>query len=96
MTINEMSLFDVEDLEEMPKVRDMTVGPVSNGDMREFARRYHYTGLPGSSAWRWGPGMATTATTGWVTPGSGQAANQSDQTFPCATLSAQRGHHERT
>ena len=52
MTINEMSLFDVEDLEEMPKVRDMTVGPVSNGDMREFARRYHYTGLPGSSAIR--------------------------------------------
>jgi hypothetical protein len=49
-----MSLFDVENVEHMPKVRDMTVGPVSNADVREFSRRYHYTGLPGSASWRWG------------------------------------------
>jgi len=35
-------------------VRDMTVGPASSADVREFCRRYHYTGLPGSPAWRWG------------------------------------------
>jgi hypothetical protein len=49
-----MSLFDVENVEEMPKVRDMTVGPVTNGDVTEFSHRYHYTGLPGSACWRWG------------------------------------------
>jgi hypothetical protein len=50
----EVSLFDVENLEEMPKVRDMTVGPVSVSDVAEFARRYHYTGIEGSALWRWG------------------------------------------
>lgn len=49
-----MSLFDVENVETMPKVRDMTVGPVSNADVREFSRRYHYTGLPGTVFARWG------------------------------------------
>jgi len=29
MTANEISLFDVENVETMPKVRDMTVGPAS-------------------------------------------------------------------
>jgi hypothetical protein len=48
-----VSLFDVEDVEQMPKVRDMTVGPVSTSDVREFVRRYHYIGSD-SSAWRWG------------------------------------------
>ncbi len=54
VTANEMSLFDVEDVEEMPKVRDMIVAPVSNSDVTEFSRRYHYTGLPGNALWRWG------------------------------------------
>ena len=54
MTANEISLFDVENVETMPKVRDMTVGPASMRDVREFARRYHYTGMEGSAAWRWG------------------------------------------
>jgi hypothetical protein len=49
-----MSLFDVENLEEMPKVRDMTVGPVSTSDVQEFARRYHYTETGGNMTWRWG------------------------------------------
>ena len=54
MTVNEMSLFDVEDVTEMPKVRDMIVAPVSPSDVQEFARRYHYTATGGSAVWRWG------------------------------------------
>ena len=38
-----LALWDVENAETMPAVRDMTVGPVSAADVREFARRYHYT-----------------------------------------------------
>jgi hypothetical protein len=49
-----MSLFDVENVEEMPKVRDMIVAPVSNSDVTEFGNRYHYTGTGGSALWRWG------------------------------------------
>lgn len=49
-----VSLFDVEDVHQMPKVRDMTVGPVSPADVREFTRRYHYTATSGSAVWRWG------------------------------------------
>ena len=49
-----MSLFDVEDVDEMPKVRDMIVAPVSNADVTEFARRYHYTGSVGVAFWTWG------------------------------------------
>jgi hypothetical protein len=49
-----MSLFDVEHVDEMPKVRDMTVSTVSTRDVREFARRYHYTGTAGNDMWRWG------------------------------------------
>jgi hypothetical protein len=54
MKIEQVSLFDVEDVETMPKVRDMTVGPVSMADLREFAKRYHYTGGHGVANWRWG------------------------------------------
>ena len=54
MSAHEMSLFDVEDVEVQPKVRDMTVGCVSSSDVREFAKRYHYTGSADSIAWRWG------------------------------------------
>lgn len=54
MTIHNVSLFDVENVETMPRVRDMTAGPVSAADVREFARRYHYTGSDGSALWRWG------------------------------------------
>jgi hypothetical protein len=49
-----MSLFDVEDVEQMPKVRDMVVGPVTPDDVQQFARRYHYTGTGGNMVWRWG------------------------------------------
>ena len=50
----DVSLFDVEDVEDMPKVRDMTVGPVSTQDVQEFARRYHYSATGGNASWRWG------------------------------------------
>lgn len=50
----EMSLFDVENVDTMPKVRDMTVAPVSNADVKEFGSRYHYTGSGGAALWRWG------------------------------------------
>jgi Enterobacteriaceae phage adenine modification enzyme len=48
------SLWDVEDVQVMPAVRDMTVGPVAARDVLEFTRRYHYTAMPGNMAWRWG------------------------------------------
>lgn len=54
MNAAEMSLFDVENVETMPKVRDMTVAPVATSDVNEFAKRYHYTGSGGASLWRWG------------------------------------------
>src|SRR5271165_6799175 len=49
-----MSLWDVEDQDSMPAVRDMTVGPVAPSDVQEFARRYHYTGVGNNACWRWG------------------------------------------
>src|SRR5271165_952801 len=49
-----MSLWDVEDQDCMPAVRDMTVGPVAPSDVQEFARRYHYTGVGNNLNWRWG------------------------------------------
>ena len=54
MTFERMSLFDVENETVMPKVRDMTIGTVSTADVREFARRYHYTGSADSIGLRWG------------------------------------------
>jgi hypothetical protein len=48
------SLWDVEDVETMPAVRDMTVGPVTAADVREFAQRYHYSGSANNAMWRWG------------------------------------------
>lgn len=48
------SLWDVEDAETMPAVRDMQVGPVAPSDVQEFARRYHYTGVGNNLNWRWG------------------------------------------
>jgi hypothetical protein len=48
------SLWDVEDVQVMPHVRDMTVGPVATSDVQEFARRYHYTGVGNNANWRWG------------------------------------------
>lgn len=54
MSAAEMSLFDVENVETMPKVRDMIVTPVTPGDVQEFARRYHYTNTGGNMTWRWG------------------------------------------
>jgi hypothetical protein len=52
--MNVSSLWDVEDAETMPAVRDMTVGPASVSDVQEFARRYHYTGIGNNANWRWG------------------------------------------
>ena len=54
MSAHEMSLFDVEDVDVQPNVRDMFVAPVTSRDVSEFARRYHYTGFAGNSFWRWG------------------------------------------
>ena len=50
------SLFDVEDSVTTPHVRDMTIGPVTTADIREFSRRYHYMASTTSNAysWRWG------------------------------------------
>ena len=50
----DVSLFDVENVETMPKVRDMTVAPATTRDVQEFSRRYHYTGTGGNASWRWG------------------------------------------
>jgi hypothetical protein len=49
-----VSLWDVEDVETMPAVRDMSVWPVSAADVREFARRYHYSQSANNAMWRWG------------------------------------------
>lgn len=51
-----MSLFEVEDVEQQPKVRDMVVAPASTADVREFVERYHYTASApnNTSLWRWG------------------------------------------
>ena len=50
----DVSLFDVENVEAMPKVRDMTIAHVSTSDVQEFASRYHYTATGGNMTWRWG------------------------------------------
>jgi hypothetical protein len=52
----DLSLFDVENVEVMPKVRDMIVAPVSTSDVRTFVERYHYTSSApnNTSLWRWG------------------------------------------
>lgn len=56
MSVFTPSLFDVEDVsvDQMPPVREMTVGPVSFRDVQEFAARYHYTHAARNALWRWG------------------------------------------
>lgn len=50
-----MSLFDVEDTDAGSlKVRDMVVAKVSQGDVTEFCRRYHYAITGGNMTWNWG------------------------------------------
>ena len=49
-----MSLFDVEDVDVQPNVRDMIVAPVTAADVDSFCRRYHYTATGGNMQWRWG------------------------------------------
>jgi len=49
-----VNLFDVDDIEDVGRVSDMVVAPVSTGDVAEFTRRWHYTGGPGSALWRYG------------------------------------------
>lgn len=48
------NLFDVTDLTDTPKVRDLKVAPVPQADVTEFCRRYHYTHHGGSMSWRYG------------------------------------------
>jgi hypothetical protein len=48
------SLWDVEDVEDVPPVREMILGPAPASEVREFAARYHYTGLGSNANWRWG------------------------------------------
>lgn len=54
MTSTQRAFFDVEDVQEMPRVRDMTIGRAAPSDVREFTQRYHYTGHAGADLWRWG------------------------------------------
>ena len=54
MTSDEMSLWDVENTDVMPKVRDMFVAAVSQRETDEFCRRYHYSTSSGNASWRWG------------------------------------------
>ena len=54
MTVRQVSLWDVDDVTEFSPVRDMTVGPVEQIDVREFCRRWHYTGQGGSTTWNYG------------------------------------------
>lgn len=49
-----MSLWDAEDVETMPAVKDMVIGPVGLKQVEEFCRRYHYTTTGGNMTWRWG------------------------------------------
>lgn len=48
------SLWDVVNVEAPPHVREMSVGPVRTEDVREFCRRYHYTGIGNNMNWRYG------------------------------------------
>lgn len=55
MPSRDVSLFDVENIgDDMPRVADMTLGPVSPADVHEFGLRYHYTHSGGNAAFRWG------------------------------------------
>lgn len=54
VTVTDRSLFDVEDVDDFPPVRKLTVGPASTRDVQEFARRYHYTGVGNNANWRCG------------------------------------------
>lgn len=51
----DVALFDVEeDRRPPPRVREMTIGPVTTADVDEFSRRYHYAHTGGSALWRYG------------------------------------------
>lgn len=54
ININDRSLFDVEDVQDVPPVRDLTVQRATSSDVDEFCLRYHYTTVGGSKLWRWG------------------------------------------
>lgn len=49
-----VSLFDVDNTEDRPRVADMTIGGVTTKDVTEFANRYHYSRTGGGQCWRWG------------------------------------------
>lgn len=50
----DVSLFDVEDSDDMPPVREMTIDRVTTAEVREFCARYHHTGHSGYDQNRWG------------------------------------------
>lgn len=52
--MRQAALWDVEDSQVIPAVRDMIVAPVTSADVREFCHRYHYTGVGNNLNWRWG------------------------------------------
>lgn len=55
MNARDVSLFDVDDIESTTlRVRDTVVHPVTNRDVMEFCRRYHYTQKGENMPWRYG------------------------------------------
>ena len=52
--MRQVSLWDVDDVESFGPVSEMTVGPVEQIDVREFCRRWHYTGYEGAANWSYG------------------------------------------
>lgn len=49
-----LALWDAENEETAPAVRDMTVGPATTKDCEEFALRYHYSTHASNQLWRFG------------------------------------------
>ena len=52
--MRQVSLWDVDDVDTFGPVSQMTVGSVEQIDVREFCRRWHYTGAGGSALWNYG------------------------------------------
>lgn len=55
--VRQVSLWDVDDVTTFGPVKDMTVGPVEQFDVREFCRRWHYTRYLGVGAANWPYGL---------------------------------------
>lgn len=52
--VHNPSFWDVEDMDDFPPIREMTIEHAPRHEVDEFCRRYHYSNNGGSKVWNYG------------------------------------------